>query len=103
MNKRQKKKHGIQIFKDSEVSDLDITLANYILPRLKRFKVLNDMYPPSIGSFEEWNNTIDKMIWSFEQITYGGWSYEYKRDHVLKQRFELGMSLFAMHFVDLWN
>jgi hypothetical protein len=104
MNKRQKKKHGIPTFKDNEVWNLDITLANYILPRLKRFKKVNvNSHPVDLSSLEEWHEIIDKMIWSFERIINDDWSYEINRIQEQKQQYELGMSLFGIYFLDLWD
>jgi hypothetical protein len=104
MNNRQKKKHGIPTFKDNEVWSLDITLANYILPRLKRFKKVNvNSYPASLSSIEEWHEIIDKMIWSFERVVNDDWSYEINRVQDQKQQYELGMSLFGIYFLDLWD
>jgi hypothetical protein len=104
MNKRQKKKHGFPTFKDNEVWDLDITLANYILPRLKRFKKVNvNSHSVDLSSLEEWHEIIDKMIWSFERIVNDDWSYEINRVQEQKQQYELGMSLFGIYFLDLWD
>jgi hypothetical protein len=104
VNKRQKKKFGIPTFKDNEIWDLDITLANYILPRLKRFKKVNvNSYPPDLSGIEEWHKIIDKMIWSFERIVNDDWSYEYKRVKEQKEQYDTGMKLFAEYFLDLWD
>lgn len=104
MNNRQKKKHGIPTFKDSEVWDLDIVLAQYILPRLKRFKKVNvNSHPGTLSSLEEWHEIIDKMIWSFERIVNDDWAYETNRRKEQVPRYEEGMQLFAKYFLDLWD
>jgi hypothetical protein len=104
LNKRQKKKYGFPIFKDCEVWDLAITLANYILPRLKRFKKVNvNSHPCNLSGIEEWHEIIDKMIWSFERIVNDDWSYETNRIREQKEQYEEGMNLFAKWFLDLWD
>lgn len=62
--KRQKKIRNVS-YKD--VIDLDITVAKFILPRLKFFKKKVLCYPSEL-SMEEWKAIIDKMILSFSLI-----------------------------------
>lgn len=59
-------------FDDSETWNLDIAFARFIVPRLKRFKKLNNGYPGTLTS-RSWNKIIQKMIDGFTamQIHYG--------------------------------
>jgi len=61
-----------KIFKGYSVSDLwnlDFHLAKIIFKRLKAFKKLERFgYPAGIKSFKEWNEILDKMIFSFEFV-----------------------------------
>lgn len=148
MDKRLRKKRGIYTkFKDNELWDLDLTIAQFVLPRLIQFKKTTKGYPgrlivddnidlSSISDSEDdkyvtlWNNILDKMIWSFEQIVTnseepqlpdeavqrvdmkdGIWNYEI--DEQVKQKFwddtqaynnriQEGLRLFAEYFRDLW-
>lgn len=56
-------------FNDIELWNLNAVLAHIIYDGLRQFKN-SDLhgYPSDLGSFEEWEIALDKMIWSFEQI-----------------------------------
>jgi len=87
MNKRQKKKRGIYTrFKDEELWSLDVTIAKFILPRLKKFKKVTGcpgqflldeegnlrQDPGFVKDAEQrWQDILDKMIWSFGEVAYG--------------------------------
>ena len=49
---------------------LDITFAKYIIPRLKKFKELNNGYPgiEEVNTPEKWDEALDKMIQAFEYV-----------------------------------
>lgn len=73
MNNRQRKKwmkkHRLYV-NPKETWSLDVNLAKYIIPRLKKFKKLNNGYP-SIGEMntpEKWDEALDKMIQAFEYV-----------------------------------
>ncbi len=86
---------------DGDTWNLDLALAKLILPRLKRFKELNIGYPSDM-SFEEWNETIDKMIYSFEFYKNGkqfDWSVDNKKEWA---KVDEGMKLFGKHYGHLW-
>lgn len=73
MNNRQRKKwlkqQGLYV-NPKETWSLDVNLAKYIIPRLKKFKKLNNGYP-GIGEMntpEKWDEALDKMIQAFEYV-----------------------------------
>lgn len=73
MNNRQRKKwlkrHRLYV-NPKETWSLDVNLAKYIIPRLKKFKKLNNGYP-GIGKMntpEKWDEALDKMIQAFEYV-----------------------------------
>ena len=108
MNKRIRKKKGLSKIKDEELWGLDVTLAKYILPRLKKFKEKNTMsHPVSFGNKEEWHSVIDKMIYSFDYVLkhdlgkLDKLSTKDKKEY--HERYKEGMDLFAKHFMDLWD
>lgn len=75
MNKRTRKKwlkkQGLYI-DPRETWDLDVRISEYVIPRLKLYKKLTKCYP-GIGEAntpEKWDDLLDKMIWSFEQVIY---------------------------------
>lgn len=99
--KEQLNKHG---FCDSETWSLDYVISKFIVPRLKRFKEINNGFSMSVTS-EEWNKILDKMIFAFE------WNcrdQEEEMDYNPKtwkkdlRKHEEGMKLFAKYFRDLW-
>lgn len=100
-NDQYKKQRIERGFDDSETWNLDATIASFILPRLKRFKVVNRGYPPSLTE-EEWNNIIDKMIFSFEYILDD--SIDDSPDSRSKkyEQYKEGIKLFAEYFHHLW-
>lgn len=71
MKKRQRKKwlkkHGKYV-PYSDLWSLDVTIANFVLPRLKRFKKENIGYPgiEEMDTPEKWDEALDKMILAFE-------------------------------------
>lgn len=73
MNNRQRKKwlkkHRLYV-DPKETWSLDVSLAKYILPRLKKFKELNNGYPgmDEVDTPEKWDEALDKMIQAFEYV-----------------------------------
>lgn len=59
----------IRGFDDSETWNLDSTLYNWLLPRLKRFKEVTSSYPGCYKSLEEWKDEIQKGIDLLEYIS----------------------------------
>ncbi|NFH74191.1 hypothetical protein FDA25_16810 [Clostridium botulinum] len=107
MNKRLRKKKGLSKIQNSELWDLDLTIINFILPRLKKFKNINiNSYPTKCHSIENWYNIIDKMIWSFQFAKDVGrlnYSNEYRKDSTNWNKYNEGMDLFKKHLLDLWD
>lgn len=99
MNKRIRKKylkqHGLYVH-PKETWSLDITLAQYIIPRLKLYKKLNDVIPGRLESHDEWDKILDKMIYAFECMSDEFCNYEEydKRQKKVKE----GLQLFADYF-----
>ena len=57
-----------------------MTIAKFVIPRLKTLKSMGHSYSPDFKSVEEWHKAIDKMIWSFEYVLtdYGSDDYDPK-------------------------
>lgn len=114
MRKRQRKKwlkkHGKYV-PYSDLWSLDITIANFVLPRLKKFKKENIGYPgiEEMDTPEKWDEALDKMILAFEYVVHNyGWYVvnpkKYEQDE-LKRRcavIDEGLQLFAKWFQYLW-
>ena len=100
---KQLKKSG---FCDCETWNLDSIISEFILPRLKRFKKINNGFPPDLTP-EKWDAIIDEMIFAFEWNNVDDISEEYEKLGKKKQmanwkRHAEGLKLFAKHFRDLW-
>lgn len=73
MNNRQRKKwlkkHRLYV-NPKETWSLDVNLAKYIIPRLKKFKKLNNGYPgrEEMDTPKKWDEALDKMIQAFEYV-----------------------------------
>lgn len=73
MNNRQRKKwlkqHRLYV-NPKETWGLNVNLAKYIIPRLKKFKELNNGYPgiSEMDTPEKWDEALDKMIQAFEYV-----------------------------------
>lgn len=65
---RQLLKRG---FDDSETWDLGTAMAEWLIPRLKRFKKLNVGYPGRFAKYkdgyEKWCKIIDEILWMLEE------------------------------------
>lgn len=55
-------------FDDTELWNLYYTIAKYTLPRLVEYRKVVNGYPSSFDNFEDWIDTIDKMIYAFDHI-----------------------------------
>lgn len=84
-------------FPDSDVWNLDHSIAKYTLPRLKRLKEIQLGRPGDL-SMDEWNSIIDKMIASFSRIV-DGYAYEYEDDKEVAE----GLDLFRKYYFYLWD
>lgn len=91
-------------FDDSETWALDTSLSRLIVPRLKRFKELNDGFPvPIFETYEQWNEALDEIIWSFEWFANEErWNLSNEEEIEQLKRAEAGIQLFAKHFDHLW-
>ena len=85
---------------DNDTWSLDHTLSKFILPRLKRFRDVQNGYPGGdVKSEEEWLEILDKMILGMELSARGQWDCTDKEEH--KKALE-GMKLFGEYYFDLW-
>lgn len=114
MNKRQKIKKKLKV-KNRELWNLDYTVAEWIVPRLKQFKKINIAYPgrPPMDTPEKWDEALDKMILAFElskrdplDIYHKEFHEDYevfcKKVEEYEATVQEGLHLFATYFMDLW-
>lgn len=114
MNKRQKIKKKLKV-KNRELWNLDYTIAEWIIPRLKQFKKINIGYPgrPPMDTPEKWDAAIDKMILSFEMVKkdpidvyheefHSDYDQFKKKSDEYMKTIQEGLHLFAEYYLDLW-
>ena len=87
---------------DSDTWSLDYTIAQFVLPRLKRFKELN-IGAPSDLTEETWDEILDKMIKAMEN-TIKQWDEDLTEEETEKmwEETEEGHKLFGEYFSGLW-
>lgn len=100
--KKQLKELG---FCDAETWNLGFEIADFILPRLKRFKELVNGHPWDI-TMDKWYEMIDKMIYAFE------WAKRSRDDDFIKmsdkeisdghKKYQEGMDIFSKRMMDIW-
>ncbi len=82
---------------DEDTWSLDWVIAKHILPRLKRFKEIQNGYPN--GETEKsWNKKLDTMIKAFEVAANDPWSMSEKQEKTANE----GLKLFAENYFNLW-
>jgi hypothetical protein len=81
---------------DSELWNLDATISEFVIPRLKRFKEYQHGYP-SYMTEEEWDGILDQMILAFEN------NLEDFPTREQDKQAEEGLALFAKYYVHLWD
>jgi hypothetical protein len=105
-NDKRYKAHAKELkengFSHAETWGLNSVIAEFILPRLKRFKEVTNGYPMGLIE-DQWNDILDKMIFAFDWVL----TYEDKNlsDEEIKdgfKKFDEGMELFSENFMDLW-
>lgn len=86
-------------FDDSETWALDSTIAQFIYPRLKRFKEVTNGVPYGLSE-EEWNTILNKMCDAF-YILSNDEALDFASDKHIETVKE-GLQLFAKYFTHLW-
>ena len=88
---------------DSETWSLDVPISEFIYPRLERFKLLNNGFPDGITE-NEWDEILDKMIYSFKLISDrfcdSGAGERMLMENI--DKIEEGLDLFRKYFFHLW-
>lgn len=113
--KKQRLERG---FDDTELWNLDHTIIQFILPRLKAFKEEVHGFPGTFETMEEWYHALDEMIWAMEWYASEDIHDDYKQDengNYLKDennnlvptdenlRAKNGWQLFCDNFFGLWD
>lgn len=91
-------------FDDSETWNLDITIASFIVPRLKAFKECENGFPSRLTE-NKWDKILDEMIEGFElAIKKDEWEYEEDLNTRNEKLTKVNKALkhFSKYFHDLW-
>ena len=88
------KKHG---WDPSETWNLDVTIAHFILPRLKYLRKNTHGYPANLTE-KSWDKILKQMIKAFKLIT----SDDDFTVHSTK-KLDKGLQLFAKYYRGLWD
>lgn len=86
-------------FDDRATWNLEITIAKFILPRLKLFKEKDNGYPGSLTE-KEWDDVLDDMIYAME-FHAGRFTFE-EPDEKNYARVTKGTADLGKYFGDLW-
>ena len=101
IRKKQLKKAGHYV-DPKELVNLDITIAKFILPRLKSFRKMAYGYPALPGySYAQWKDDLGKMIDAFEIISSDDWP----SNELIGSNREIvdeGLDLFNKFYLSLW-
>lgn len=81
--------------------NLDITIADFILPRLQEFKKVSDSFPHDLSSVEEWHDILDKMIAAFTLIS-NKFKHPLEFYESRAETIDCGLDLFRKYYYDLW-
>ena len=88
-------------FTDEELWNLDCAFVDWIVPRLKVFKEKTKGYPADVGSPEEWDKILDKIIEAFELYKQEPCD-NLKQLRIDNQIIKEGFDLFAKRIHNLW-
>lgn len=90
-------------FDDTELWNLDMTILEFIKPRLKAFKEQTDSMPvdSKFKTLDEWRAEIDKMIYWIENKT-NDERVIYEKSPKNKEKYEEGKQAFIKYFNFLW-
>jgi len=82
--------------KNSDTWNLDVTMAEFILPRIVRYRKICDGHP-SYMSQEEWWSILDKIIKAMRLII-----DNFEHGNCNKNDIKEGCCLLGNHFTELW-
>lgn len=86
-------------FDDTELWNLDWSIARWLLPRLKAFRQDTDGYPARLGDMKAWEDILDKMILGLDIFVSKDAMMFTKEEY---DKADESMRLLAEYFMDLW-
>ena len=98
----EKRRSGVS---PDETWNLDVSIATFLVPRLRKFRELTDKYPAvgGVPTMEAWHGILDRTIAAFEALMddepHGITDEERKeRDAMINE----GIALFAKYLRGMW-
>lgn len=91
---------------ESELWNLDFTITNFALPRLRAFKRMKRFgYPANLSNQEEWEVILDKMIFSFTEHKKEFISKKMTTEEIMNYEDKIteGFELFGKYLRSLWD
>ena len=85
-------------FDSRDTWQLDETIAKFAVSRLKVFRRVNNGFPNELTE-EQWNTTLDEMIWALEMVAEQKHTTD---DTIDMKRMQQGLELFGKYFTHLW-
>ncbi|OPZ78155.1 MAG: hypothetical protein BWY78_00715 [Alphaproteobacteria bacterium ADurb.Bin438] len=89
-------------FNPEDFLSIDKCQADVLLPRLKGFKDNQNSFPSYVKNQQEWQEMIDKMIYSLEYISKNVNGSKDLRCLARSKKALEGYELLSKHFMDLW-
>ncbi len=89
------------VISDEECWNLYMTIAEFVLPRLRHFKEGDPGHPGALTQ-EEWHAILDDMIFAFDLIVRSDTDFTLKTTKTSNKRVDKGLRLFAKWFEALW-
>lgn len=84
---------------DKELCNLDYTICEWLLPRLKAFKEKTIGYPSTLNSPKEWYDILEKIILALE--LYNSDLLD-NQERARSEQIKEGSELFSKYFRNLW-
>jgi len=94
----QRKKRG---WDDGDTWSLDLTIAEFILPRLKRFREVTCGYPGDLSE-EKWDKILSQMIEAFEIVVIEQGPPIEPSTSEKSKKVRRGLDLFRDYYFGLW-
>lgn len=90
---------------DRTLWDLDYHIAKFVLPRLKEFKKNLHNHPGCFNTLEEWDDVLDKIVYSFEHIINDLYMLDKEVEEIrqIEEKIQEGLELFGKYFRGLWT
>ena len=106
-NKKLQKQLKNKGFDDSELWNLDFTIASFIYPRIKQFRTILHGYPNGLSP-KKWDKILKRIERSFEIVVKGEFDLLTTKDDknsskILHKEFKKGMKYFSKYFMNLWD